>query len=87
MKSTKKIIHVNKHHIAMNAKDGGKRPVCTIKIGGKTLYGRNVQIHGPSEVCAEKGQLSCGARVWIETYSDITIDDEMTFKEAHMYGI
>ena len=32
----KKVIHVNRHHIAANHKDGGNRPVFTIKHGGKT---------------------------------------------------
>jgi len=27
-------------------------------------------------------QLNCGARAWLETESDITLIDEMTFKEA-----
>ena len=78
----KKIIHVNRQHIAMNAKDGKARPVYTIKDRGKTLYAREVIINGPSRLVYNGQQLTCGARAWIETESDIELVDEMTFKEA-----
>lgn len=78
----KSIIHVNKQHIGMNAKDGGNRPVYTIKRGGKTRYAREVEILGPSRLVYNGVQLSCGARAWIETESEIRLIDEMSFKEA-----
>ena len=78
----KSILHVNRQHIAMNAKDGGNRPVYTIKSGGKTRYAREVLINGPSHLVYNGNQLSCGARAWIETQSDLTLVDEMSFKEA-----
>lgn len=77
-----KIIHVNRQHIAMNAKDGRNRPVYTIKDRGKTLYAREVIINGPSKLVYNGEQLTCGARAWIETDSDIELVDEMSFKEA-----
>jgi hypothetical protein len=77
-----KIIHVNRQHIAMNAKDGKNRPVYTIKDKGKTLYAREVVINGPSKLVYSGEQLTCGARAWIETDSEIELVDEMTFKEA-----
>lgn len=77
-----KIIHVNRQHIAMNAKDGKNRPVYTIKDKGKTLYAREVIINGPSKLVYNGNQLTCGARAWIETDSEIDLIDEMTFKEA-----
>lgn len=77
-----KIIHVNRQHIAMNAKDGKNRPVYTVKDKGKTLYAREVVINGPSKLVYNGEQLACGARAWIETDSDIQLIDEMTFKEA-----
>lgn len=77
-----KIIHVNRQHIAMNAKDGKNRPVYTIKNKGKTLYAREVIINGPSKLVYTGDQLKCGARAWIETDSDIELVDEMTFKEV-----
>lgn len=76
------IIHVNRQHIAMNAKDGGNRPVYTIKINGKTRYGREVEILGPSRMVYSGDQLSCGARAWISTESPIKIIDEMSYEEA-----
>jgi len=78
----KKIIHVNRQHIAMNAKDGKDRPVYTIKIGSKTLYAREVNVLGPSKLVYNGSQLSCGARAWIETESEIELIDQMTFQEA-----
>jgi hypothetical protein len=76
------IIHVNRQHISMNAKDGGTRPVYTIKRKGQTLYAREVEINGPSRLVYNGSQLSCGARAWIETDADVTLIDECTFKEA-----
>lgn len=79
-----KIIHVNRQHIAMNSKDGGNRPVYTIKNNGKTKYAREVIINGPSRLVYNGKQLSCGARAWIEVENDVEVEliDEMTFKEA-----
>jgi len=77
------IIHVNKQHIAMNAKDGGNRPVYTTKHNnGKTIYAREVIINGPSRMVYDGRQLHCGARAWIETHAELTFIDEMTWTEA-----
>lgn len=76
------IIHVNRQHIAMNAKDGKNRPVYTIKTGRQTRYAREVHINGPSRLVYNGHQLSCGARAWIETDSDLTLIDEMSFADA-----
>lgn len=78
----KHIIHVNRHHIAANAKDGGNRPVYTIKTGKKTRYAREVTWNGPSRAVYNGTQLSCGARAWIEVEGQLTLVDEMSFKEA-----
>jgi len=79
----KAVIHVNRHFIAANAKDGGNRPVYTVKIGrNKPRYGREVIIHGPSRLVYDGRTLSCGARAWIETHALVTIVDEMSFEEA-----
>ena len=80
-----KIIHVNRQHIAMNAKDGKNRPVYTIKDSGKTRYAREVIIEGPSRLVYNGTQLSCGARAWIETDAELQLVDEMTYKEARNY--
>lgn len=77
-----KLIHVNRQHIGMNAKDGGNRPVYTIKEGRLTRYARQVEILGPSKLIYNGSQLACGARAWIETDAELLLVDEMTFQEA-----
>jgi hypothetical protein len=78
------IIHVNRSHIAMNAKDGGNRPVYTIKRGGKTRYAREVEILGPSRMVYSGTRLACGARAWVETDAPVNLVDEMSFSEARL---
>ena len=68
----------------MNAKDGKNRPVYTIKDKGRVRYAREVIINGPSRLVYNGNQLSCGARAWIETSSDVELIDEMTFRESRM---
>jgi hypothetical protein len=82
----KKIIHVNRQHIAMNAKDGGNRPIYTIKDGKRTIYARGVRWNGPSELVPQGRQLSCGARAWIETEAELILLDPMTFAEARAHN-
>jgi hypothetical protein len=77
------IIHVNRQHIAMNAKDEGNRPVYTVKLNnGTTRYAREVNILGPSKMVYNGSQLSCGARAWLETTSKVDLVDEMSYKQA-----
>ena len=79
---SKFIIHVNRQHIAMNANDGGNRPVYTIKEGRVTRYAREVSILGHSKMVYDGQQLGCGARAWVETDGPLELIDEMTFTEA-----
>jgi len=68
------IIHVNQHHIRANKKDGGNRPVITIKRGRRNDYAHAVRINGPSElVYSPEKPLSCGARVWLKTTAEVEI--------------
>lgn len=76
------LIHVNRQHLAMNAKDGGKRPVYTIKQNGRTRYAQQVHIKGDSWCVYDGTQLKCGARAWIETRAEIKLIGETTFAEA-----
>ena len=72
----KKYIHVNQHNIRNNLKpDREKKPVITIKEGRKNTYCNAVAILGPSKVKYghDEKLLSCGARVVIETESEIEI--------------
>lgn len=68
-----KRIHVNQHHIKANAKDDGKRPVLTIKTSKENVTCNAVNINGPSKLVYSKDKpLSCGAKVWIETTSQVS---------------
>jgi hypothetical protein len=69
-------IHVNQHIIKKNSKTGQREPVLTVKQGKKNTYGHSVQILGPSTVIYSPDKpLSCGAKVWIETESEVIIDE------------
>jgi hypothetical protein len=80
----KKVIHVNQHKIRSNHKTGGREPVLTVKSHRKkkngtynktyndNTYCHEVYINGPCKVIySPDDPLSCGARVWVETESDI----------------
>lgn len=68
----KKIIHVNQHVIRANAKSGRRDPVLTIKTYKGNTYAHEVAIEGPSRmVYSPDRPLSCGARVWLETESQV----------------
>lgn len=72
-------IHVNQHNIRSNKTQGADLPVITIKRGRSNTYCNEVEILGPSKIiyggsgCDSKPLLSCGARVIIETESEIKI--------------
>lgn len=81
------ILHVNRQFIAMNAKDGGNRPVFTLKPNGpssQAIYCRDAEWAGPTKAAGTIGQLACGARAWIEIAPGtvMTLHDQMAFKEA-----
>jgi len=75
----KTYIHVNQHYIRSNKTKGTNLPVITIKQGKTNTYCNEVEILGPSKIiyggagCDIKPILSCGARVVIETESEIII--------------
>ena len=76
MRTKTKYIHVNQHVIRANKKHNKNDPCITIKQGSKNTYCHEVEVKGPSKVVyGEEGKklLSCGARVVIETESDIEI--------------
>ncbi len=75
VKPKKKYIHVNQHKIRANKKHGTNEPVITIKEGKNNTYCHEVEIHGPSKMFYggnDKPILPCGARVVIETESEVT---------------
>lgn len=70
----KTIIHVNQHAIRKNNKEGTDDPVLTVKTYKSNTYAKEVTINGPSKVVySPDNPLSCGARVWIETESQVEI--------------
>ena len=70
----KTVVHVNQHVIKKNAKEGTNDPVLTVKTYKSNDYAREIEIKGPSRVIYSPDKpLSCGARVWIETESEVII--------------
>ena len=80
----KKRIHINQHVIKRNAKTGEREPVITAKTYKENNYGHEVIINGPCKVIYSPDKpLSCGAKVWLETESEILIingDEEIVMK-------
>lgn len=72
-------IHVNQHNIKSNKTKGTDLPVITVKQGKKNTYCNEVEILGPSRIIYggsgedSKPLLSCGARVIVETESEVKI--------------
>lgn len=76
MKNKKTYIHVNQHVIRANKKHDKNDPVITIKSGRNNTYCHEVEILGPSKVIYggnDKPLLNCGARVVIETESQVEV--------------
>lgn len=67
-------IHVNQHAIRANGKDGGTRPVLTVKTYKDNIKCNEITWDGPSRlVYSPDKPLSCGAKVWIETNSPVEV--------------
>ena len=65
-------IHVNQHVVRSYKKHGKKEPVLRVKTYKSNTYAHEVEINGPSKVIYSPDKpLSCGARVWIETESEV----------------
>ena len=78
----KRFIHINRNIIQFNAKHGTAHPVCRVQEGNTSRYGMTVDIHGPSKMVYDpENPLKCGAKLWIETEADVTIDGEALFAE------
>jgi hypothetical protein len=70
----KTIIHVNQHKVRHNTKTGERMPVLTVKTYNNNIYAHEVEIKGSSRVVYSPDKpLSCGARVWVETESEVLI--------------
>ncbi len=62
-------IHIHQQSIRRNLKDGGNRPVVIVRNYKGSTHCHQAYILGPSRVV--QGHLSCGARAWIETESEV----------------
>ena len=72
-----KRIHINQHKIRSNKKHGLNEPVITVKTSDSNTYAHSVDIKGPSKVVYNPDKpLSCGAKVWVETRSEVVINDK-----------
>lgn len=72
----KTIIHVNQHVIKSNRAKGESEPVLTVKTYKDNRYAKRIKINGPAEVVYNPDKpLSCGAHVWIETQSEVIIEE------------
>ena len=70
----KKIIHVNQHVIKRNTKTGERKPVITVKTYKDNTYSNEVYVDGPCRIVYRPDKpLSCGAKVWIETQSNVEV--------------
>lgn len=79
-----KRIHINQHVIRANSKRGDRenqdgktwerKPPITIKTSDANHKGWSVDIHGVSSVRYRPDKpLNCGAKVWLETTSAVTL--------------
>lgn len=70
----KTIIHVNQAIIKSNTKNKEDKAVLTVKTYKSNTYAKEVEIQGNSRVVYSPSKpLSCGAKVWIETESEVNI--------------
>ena len=67
---------MNQHVIRANKKHNKNDPVITVKSGKTNTYCHEVEVLGPSKVIYggnDKPLLNCGARVVIETESEVNV--------------
>lgn len=83
MRARKTICHVNQLVIRRNLKLGTTDPPITVKQGRTNRYAQEVIIEGPSRLVYRPDKpLSCGARLWLETWGDVTLVGEQTVPSA-----
>ena len=78
MRKIIKRLHINKHVLAGNTKNGTDNPPIAIKCSKGNHYGNSVEIQGPSKLVysPHKPILSCGARLVLETTAKVVIDNK-----------
>ena len=76
----KTIIHVNQHVIRANIKHGTSEPCLTVKTYKDNRYASEAIIRDENGkevarvVYRPQKPLSCGARCWIETKMEVTVE-------------
>ena len=69
------IIHVNQHVVRKNGKTGSRDPCLTVKRGRTNTYATAAEVLGPCRVVYSPDcPLSCGAKIWIETDSEVRLE-------------
>jgi hypothetical protein len=69
-----KIIHINRNIIQQNAKHDKDDPVVRVEEKGVVQYCMEVEINGPSRMVYRPDKpRPCGAKLWIETESDVVM--------------
>ena len=87
MRKARTIIHVNQHNIKANSR-GESKPVLTCKTSKGNNYSNEIVILGQDGkeaarvIYSPNKPLACGAKVWIETYGGVQIDNPIDVKEA-----
>lgn len=72
----KTIIHVHQQIIAQNRKYGTNEPPLTVKTYKSRRRAHTAEILGPCKIIHRPHDpLPCGARVWIETESEVVCED------------
>ena len=67
-------IHVNKHNIAANRKNGTNLPVFTVKDYKQNRKGNSVEVKGTMKfVYSPHNPLNCGAVAWVETEGEVIV--------------
>ena len=70
----KTVIHVDQHAVRRNIRAETPEPVLSVKTYKSNTRAHEVEVLGPSRlVYSPTKPLSCGARVWIETTSEVRI--------------
>lgn len=71
------IIHINRNIIQQNKRRGENNPVCRVQKGDDVRYCMEVEIKGPSRmVYRPDNPRPCGAKLWIETDSEVDLIGE-----------
>ena len=77
-----KIIHINRNIIQQNAKHNREEPGVRVEENGGVKYCMEVVIDGPSKMIYRPDKpRPCGAKLWIETDSDVELIGEKNSKD------